>query len=59
MFKCCDSCNTKHAIKYYHKKIIKLDKKRKNTIIITKKSLVNKIKNEKVKFLILKVKLAH
>ena len=59
MFKRCDSCNTKHALKYHYNNNKIREKRRKNTIIITNNSLVKKTKNKDLKYLILKVKLAH
>ena len=59
LYKPCDSCNNKRALDTTILLNISYFKGRKITIIIMKNSLVNKIENEKVKYLILKTKLKH
>ena len=47
MYRRCDLCNTKHALKYYYFAKDKKLEKEKITIILIKKFLVYKLKNEK------------
>ena len=53
----CDSCNTKRAIKYYYNSKDKMLEKREISIIIIKNILIIIIKNGKVDYQSLKIKL--
>ena len=55
----CDSSNTKRAVKHFYKNKDKILDKKDITIIIIKTILTIIIKNEKVNYQILKIKLIH